>query len=141
MNSKNVQLSGRNQACASDTASKLVHCSVSALITEISLYSVSLLENSLLYSLQPFQFYFRGVQLAAVNYNSPTESLSTFSASKSQQSLDRSPHSSVHESENIHYSSASTIRTFDSTNDHNETKTNGAPWIRRPSSPANSDDK
>ncbi len=83
----------------------------------------------------------RGVQLAAVNYNSPTESLSTFSASKSQQSLDRSPQ----EGENNHYASTSTVAVFDSTlelaKDGEEMKANGAPWIRRPGSPANSEDK
>ena len=87
----------------------------------------------------------RGVQLAAVNYNSPTESPNTFRASKSQQSLDRSPHSSIHEAEHSHYSSTSTVRVFDSTQDLpkdvDETKANGAPWVRRPGSPANGEDK
>lgn len=83
------------------------------------------------------------MQLAAVNYNLPTEVLSTFGTSKSQQSLDRSPQSSIHEGDN-HYTSSSTVRAIDSKehlNDLDEKKANGAPWIRRPNSPANSEEK
>ena len=94
---------------------------------------------------KPFLLYPRGVQLAAVNYNSPSEALSTFSTSKSQQSLDRSPHSSIHESESLHYSNASTAKLGESNvelrKDAEETRANGAPWIRRPGSPANSEEK
>ena len=87
--------------------------------------------------------YFRGIQLAAVNYNSPTESLSTISGSRSQQSLERSPHSSMHEPENGNYSNTSTLglSAQDSSKEMDETKTNGVPWIRRPGSPANSEEK
>ena len=94
---------------------------------------------------KPFLLYSRGVQLAAVNYNSPSEALSTFSTSKSQQSLDRSPHSSIHESESLHYSNASTVKLGESNvelpKDADETRANGVPWIRRPGSPANSEEK
>ena len=81
-----------------------------------------------------------------MNYNSPTEALSTFNTSRSQQSLDRNSQSTIHEHENTHYASTSTVAVFDSTldisGDAEEAKANGtAPWVRRPNSPTNSEER
>lgn len=84
----------------------------------------------------------KGLQLTAINYSLPTGALTSYGQQpRSTQSLDHSPHPSIIEGESVsRYSSNSTLRMFESTPEH-ESQSNGAPWIRRPNSPDNGDER
>ena len=82
--------------------------------------------------------------MAAVNYSSPSVSLASYGQHpKSSQSLDESSLAVVREGDNLsHYSSNSTLR-FDTSVEttRDEAKANGTPWVRKPTTTGDGEER